>query len=328
MKMVRFVCSFCLLLMCLMAIGVPGLALAQGGEEPAADNVTLPDEGEEPTPELISAPEPEPIAVEEPPAIKEIVRLRPNFPTVEAIAGADFEYEMELLYVGEESSKTFDLRATYPAGWEVYMTPRYEKDKKISSINLKPSFSAGETIIVVASAPFYPLPEPGDYKITIEAISETLESSVELTATVTAKYNLVIVPTLEKYDTEVEAGKDNYFSIDVGSLSTAPIDNIKFSSTQPEGWSVKFTPEDIEVLEPVGMTLDSQTVELNISPPKDTIAGDYYISIRATGKQATTDEMKIRVTVKTAPTWQWIGVGIIVVVVAAVVYIFLRFSRR
>ena len=66
MKTVRLVCSFCLLLMCLMAIGVPGLALAQE-EEPVADNVTLPEEGEEPAPELISAPEEEPAPIEESP---------------------------------------------------------------------------------------------------------------------------------------------------------------------------------------------------------------------------------------------------------------------
>jgi uncharacterized membrane protein len=325
MKMVRLVCSLLLLLMCLISIGIPGMAMAQD-EEPVTDNATLP-EGEEPTPELIMAPEEEP-APEEAPAPIEILRLRPAFPTVEAIAGADFEYEMECLYVGQETSKTFDLRATAPKGWEVYMTPRYEKEKKISSINLKPSFSTGETIRVVVTAPFWPLPDPGDYNITIEAISDTLETSVELTATVTARYNLVMVPTLEKYNTEVEAGKDNYFSMEVASLSTAPIDNIKFSSTKPEGWAVEFNPEDIELLEAVGSTLDSQTVELNIKPPKDTIAGDYYITVRATGKQATTDEIQIRITVKTAPTWQWVGVGIIVIVVAAVIYIFMRFSRR
>lgn len=326
MKMMRLVCSLCLLFMILPAVGVPAIALAQEGEEPTADNVTLVQEEEVPAPEPIMAPEEEEEAEAEP-VIAEKILMRPNFPTVEAIAGADFEYEMELLYVGEEA-KVFDLRTTAPKGWEVYMTPRYEPEKKISSVNLKPAYTTGETIKVIATAPSWPLPDPGEYKITVEAISDTLKASVELTAKITAKYNLVAVPTLQKYDTNVEAGKDNHFSIDVGSVSTAPIENIKFTSTQPEGWSVKFTPENIEKLEAIGTTLDSQTVEMNISPPKDTIAGDYYVTVRATGKQASTDEVKIRVTVKTAPTWQWVGVGIIVVVVAAVIAIFMRFSRR
>jgi len=318
MKMLRLVCGLLFLIMTLLPVCVPGIALAQEDEEPVADNIT---QEEEPAP--VVAPEPE-----EEPTITELIRLKPNFPTVESIAGGEFQYEMECLYVGQHVQRTFDLRTTAPQGWEVYMTPRYEKDKKISSINLTPSYSTGETIIVFVDAPFYPLPEPGDYKITIEAVSEDVQDTVELTATITAKYILAMAPTLDKYNTEAEAGKDNYFSVEIGSLSTAPIDNIKFSSTKPDGWAVEFNPDNIEMLAAIDSQLDSQTVEINIKPPKDTIAGDYYVTVRATGKQASTDEMQIRVTVKTAPTWQWIGVGIIVVVVAAVIFIFMRFSRR
>lgn len=293
MKTSRFVSGFLLLMVALLAMGIPGIALAQEEEE----------------------------------EIQEIVILSPNFPTVEAIAGGEFEYEIECFYIGL-ASKTFDLRVQAPQGWEVHITPQYEGDKKISSINLKPSYSTGETIIVTATAPFYPLPDPGEYKIIIEAVADTAETSVELTARITASYTLLMVPTLERYDTEAQAGKDNYYSMEIGSLSTAEIENIKFSSEKPEGWAVEFNPESIERLEALGSQLDSQTIEINIKPPKGTIAGDYYITLRATGKQTSTDAIDIRVTVKTAPTWQWIGVGIIVVVVAAVIAIFMRFSRR
>jgi len=146
---------------------------------------------------------------EEEPQIQEMVILQSNFPTVEAIAGGEFQYEIECLYTGLESQKIFDLRTKAPQGWKVYISPRYENDKRISSVNLKPSFGTGETIIVVATAPFYPLPNPGEYKITIEAVSETIETSIELTAKITAFYNLVLVPTSERYDTEAEAGRDN-----------------------------------------------------------------------------------------------------------------------
>ncbi|MFC1942082.1 NEW3 domain-containing protein [Chloroflexota bacterium] len=288
MKMQRVVCLFCLLLVSVMAIGLPGMVLAQDAEAPASK-----------------------------------ITLDPAFPTVESIAGSEFAFETELVLNSAEAS-VFDLRTTGPEGWEVYMTPQYEKDKKISSISLKPSFTSGTKIRVVAQAPFWPLPDPGDYKIKVEAISDNLEGSVELTARVTAKYILAMVPTNELYNTEAQAGKENYFSVDIGNLGTAPIENIKFSSTKPEGWNIDFEPEKVDSIE----SFDTQAIDINIQPPADAISGDYNVTIRASGQQTTTDEVKLRVTVKTSPTWQWVGVGVIVLVVAAVVVIFMRFSRR
>jgi uncharacterized membrane protein len=289
MKTVRLVCCFCLLLVCLLATAIPGLVLAQ-------DEVT---------------------------GITENVTLSATFPTVEAIAGGTFAFEVELSYLGE-SPKVFDLRVSTPAGWDVYMTPQYEKDKKISSITLKPSFGTGETILVNATAPLWPLPEPGDYKIKLEAVSDKLKGSIELTAKITARYSLQMVPTSQLYNTNAKSGKDNYFSIEVGNPGTAAINNIKFSSANPEGWAVEFKPEKIDLLE----AFDSQTVQLNIKPPAKTIAGDYNITLRASGTQTSTDEVKIRVTVQTSTIWGWVGVVIILIVVIGLVVIFMRFSRR
>jgi len=316
MKTVRlFFCS-CLLLASLLAISLPGFSLAQDGEEPAADNVTVPQE-EAPEPELISAEE------EEEPKLEEKVTLSPDFPTVESIAGGEFVFEMELSFIGAEP-RVFDLRTTAPTGWEVYMTPRYEKEKKISSINLKPSFSAGETIRVVATAPFWPLPDPGEYKITVEAISDGVSSSVELTAEVTARYLLDTVSATERYNTTARAGEDNIFAIKVRNLGTDAIDNIKFSSDKPEGWSIEFTPDKIDVMD----AIDEQSIDVNIIPPSKTVAGDYMISLRASGKQTSAGEIDVMVTVETPTIWGWVGVVIILIVVIGLIVIFMRFSRR
>ena len=133
-----------------------------------------------------------------------------------------------------------------------------------------------------------------------------------------------MVPTSQLYDTRAKSGKDNYFSLEVGNLGTAVINNIKFSTTNPEGWSVEFTPEKIDLLE----ALDHQTVQMNIKPPPNTIAGDYYVTVRASGTQASTDEVKVRVTVETPTIWGWVGVIIILIVVIGLIVIFMRFSRR
>jgi len=288
MKVARLVCCFCLLLVSLLAIFPPGAVLAQEGEPP-----------------------------------EEKVEMDLTYPKLEAIAGGNFEFEVEFKYTGSEP-RDFQLRAIAPQGWEVFMTPQYQKEKKLSAIRLKPNFTFGDKIRVVASAPFWPLPEPGEYLITLEATSGELSTTIELVAVITATYSLIVVPTAERYNTKAKPGKDNYFSIEVGNLGTAAIENIKFSTTKPEGWTIEFSPEKIEVLD----AFDSQTMDVNIKPPTDTIAGDYNITLRASGKQAAANEIGIRVAVESPTIWGWVGVGIIVLVVAGLIVIFMRFSRR
>jgi len=254
--------------------------------------------------------------------------MRAIYPRLEAIAGEDFVFEVEFKYAGADilgESRSFELVPTAPPGWEVSMTPPYEKEKRISAIDLKPSgVTYTDKTRVVVSAPFWPLPEPGEYKVTLEAVSGELRDSVEFTAVITAMYNLLMLPVGERYDTKATAGKDNYFSIEVGNLGTAPIDKINFSSDKPDGWTIELVPEKIDTME----ALNSQTVDVNIKPPAETIAGDYMVSLRASGAQATSERLNIRVTVETPTLWGWIGVVIIAVVIAGLVLIFMRFSRR
>ena len=134
---------------------------------------------------------------------------------------------------------------------------------------------------------------------------------------------MLLLSANERLNTTATAGKDNFFSIEVANLGTAALDNIKFSSTKPSGWTIEFTPDKIDSLK----AIDSQTVDINIKPPTETIAGDYQITIRVSGEQAS-EKIDIRVTVETPTIWGWVGVAIIVLVVAGLAYIFMRFSRR
>ena len=251
------------------------------------------------------------------------IEIAPTYPKLEAVYGTGFEFELDFQYTGIET-REFNLLATAPQGWTVYMTPQYESDKRISAIRLEPGYTTGTKIKLLATAPFWPLPEPGEYKITLEAISDEIKGSTELTATITAIYSLALAPTTERYNTTVKAGKDNIFSIEVGNLGTAAIDNITFSSLKPTGWTIEFTPDKIDSLSVLG----SQTIDVNIKPPTETIAGDYQITIRTASEQVSREEVDIRVTVETPTIWGWVGIGIIVLVVAGLAYIFMRFSRR
>jgi len=255
------------------------------------------------------------------------IEIAPTYPRVEAIAGELLQFSVKFVYFTGDvlgGAKDFQLETTAPQGWDVYMTPKYEKERKISAIRLEPSYAASNEILLFARAPFWPLPEPGEYNITMTAISDELQDTVELKAVITAKYQLNVFPSNERYNTTTLAGKENFFSLTVQSLSTAAIENVTFSSTKPEGWSIKFSPDKIEQFEP----FSEQTIDVTIVPPDKTIAGDYSVGIRTSGAQATTDEINLRVTVETPTIWGWVGVIIILLVVAGLVVIFMRFSRR
>jgi len=261
------------------------------------------------------------------PVTEPSIEIRALYPTLEGIAGEDFVFEVEFQNIGASMTGDpviFNLQTTAPPDWEVYMTPPYEKEKKLSAISLKPGFTFTDKTRVVVSPLFWPLPEPGEYKITLTADSGELQDTVELTARITARYALLLLPSAERYNTTATSGKDNYFEVTAGNLGTAAINDIKLSSGKPEGWTIEFTPEKVDSLE----ALDSQKIDVNIKPPPETIAGDYSISLKASGVQATARDLDIRVTVESPTIWGWVGVIIIVLVVAGLVVTFLRFSRR
>jgi len=274
---------------------------------------------------LVVSPAAAILAQEETPT-EELV-MTATYTKLEAIAGAGFEFEVGLQYIGQEESRTFDLVATGPQDWTVYVTPTYPTDKQILDIRLEPPPPYQDApltkVLIHVSPPYWLLPEPGEYPITLEATSDEVTNTISLTAVVTSTYIMALSPTGDLYNTTATAGRDNYFSIDVNNTGSAPIDDIKFSSTKPSGWAIEFTPGEIDSV----AALDSQTVEVNIKPPAKAIAGDYEITITAKGKQIE-DDIDIRVSVETPTIWGWVGVGIIIVVIAGLVYIFMRFSRR
>lgn len=258
------------------------------------------------------------------------IELRQLYPTLEAIAGEEFVFEVEFLYTGAtmtDEPRVFNLVTEVPQGWNIHMTPPYEKEKKLTAISLKPGFTFADKMRVVAAPPFLPLPEPGEYPVTLEVIdAETgeLSDTVEYTAIITARYNLIMAPVGERYNTTVTAGKDSFFAAQVANLGTADIDKVNFSSTKPEGWTIEFTPDTVDSLE----ALNVQTVDVSIKPPPETIAGDYQITLKASGSQAMAQDLNIRITVESPTIWGWVGVIIIVLVIGSLVVIFMRFSRR
>ncbi len=276
---------------------------------------------------LVISPAVAVLAQEEEEAPPEMITLTAKHTKLEGVYGTSFEFEVDLEYTGATEPRIFDLTATGPTDWDIFITPTYPTDKHILNIELEPPppFQTGPVtkILIHVSPPLWRLSEPGEYPITVGLTSGEVSGSIDLTVVVTSTYKMSLAPSEERLNTTATAGRDNYFSIEVINGGSGAIEDITFSSNKPSGWTVEFSPDEIDTL----AALDSQTIEVNIKPPAKTIAGDYQISLSAKGKQISED-IDIRVSVETPTIWGWLGVAIIVVVIAGLIYIFMRFSRR
>jgi uncharacterized membrane protein len=257
------------------------------------------------------------------------IELTTNYYKLEIASGSSVEFTINVEYTGDVA-RVFDLTAIGPADWTTSITPSYPRDKQILDIRMEPPAEdetvSTEMIVVTVTPASWLTPELGEYPITVTASSGELSSTIELKAVVTsvpASYSIYLTTPDGVLSTDAQAGEDNYFTIAVANGGTGNVDSISLSTNKPRGWTVELTPTNISSI----TAGNFQTVEMNIKPPTDAIAGDYELIVRATGTQAT-DDVTIRVTVKSPAVWGWIGVGIIVLVIAGLAVIFIRFSRR
>jgi uncharacterized membrane protein len=313
MKTVSYISLLTFLVIVLSAFYLPVTALATDNVTSGNVTATI-----TPTPTPTPEPTPEPVPAD-------TITLSTEYPKIEAVATGSFEFNVSMTYKGL-NQRVFDLKASVPSGWDVYIEPTYEAGKRISSITIDGSSYSGmsKSVKVTAKAPTYPLPDPGDYKILVQATSTNVTGSIELVAKIAAKYALYAIPVNQLYNTSAQAGKDNIYSIQISNTGTATLDTITFSSSHADGWEIKFTPDKLDILK----ASDTKTVDVNIKPPPKTVAGDYMISLQISGKQVSAESMSIRVTVKTPTIWGWIGVIIIIAVVVGLFLLIMRFGRR
>jgi len=270
---------------------------------------------------------------DEAPKVEETLMVNAKFPSMTGPSDSTFKFEIEFTYrttnsVGED----FDLTVSGPQDWLLYCAEStYKLDSQVSAIHLEP-YSVKQPVVVVAVAPFWLYPEPGDYPITLEVDSENVHESVDLTATITARYGLDADTVNGRLNTKTTAGNTTTFGINVYNTGTDVLDKVTFTSTKPSGianesWKVEYDPEIVEGLDPG----DSTEVQVSITPPDKTIAGDYMVKLKFDGDPDLSSEppqLDIRVSVATKTAWGIIGAVIVVLVIGGLVWAFKEFGRR
>jgi uncharacterized membrane protein len=284
-------------------------------------------------PAAVMAQDDEEEVTEEPVVIPDELLVNAKFPSMTGPADSTFKFEVEFTFrTGKKQGEDFDLTVSGPTGWLTYIAESsYKLDSQISAIHLEP-YSVKQPVLVVAVAPFWLYPEPGDYPIEFRATSPDVDEVVDLTATITARYGVSAETTSGRLNTKTTAGKATTFNVKVTNSGTAVLDKVSLSSTKPSGianeqWAVKFAPEKVEKLGPG----EEQEVEVSITPPSKTIAGDYMVTLKFDGEPALSSappSLDIRVSVATKTAWGIIGAVIVVLVIGGLVWAFREFGRR
>jgi uncharacterized membrane protein len=248
-----------------------------------------------------------------------------KYPVLTNDSGQPYSFGVDIKYAGNDK-KTFNLSVTAPPGWSATITAGYP-ESQVSAVQISPvdiNSPSTESVKVNVTPNQGNLPDPGDYITTLKVNSGSLTQSIDLKATVKAKYAFVMSTDTGNLNTQAVAGKENHFSFKLYNTGSAPIDKINFTSTKPDGWIVNFKPDKVDSLG-AGQT---QQVDVVITPPEGkTIAGDYMINLKA-DNGTSSQNMDVRVTVSTPTIWGWVGIIIIVVVIGGLAVLFMKLGRR
>ncbi|MEW6623332.1 MAG: NEW3 domain-containing protein [Bacillota bacterium] len=244
-------------------------------------------------------------------------RLSARYIELKGPNDATFDFRLDLKN-NSSTEQLYSLGVQLGPGWQATFTPANER-QQVASISVKPGESRG---IDVKITPPVTVKE-GEYTILVEAISPTSRVTEELKIIISGTYDLEFTTSTGRLNADVIAGRETKVNLEAKNNGSAPLNNINFSSKQPNNWAVTFEPDTIEVLQPG----ESRQITATISADAKAIAGDYVVSLTASTKEVRSSA-DLRVTVKTSTLWGLVGVIIVVGVIAGLYHVFRKYGRR
>jgi len=258
----------------------------------------------------------------------EKIELTCQYPVLSSYAGLNYSFTISVQYSGGKTPKTFDLKATVPQGFNYTISPGYGEGSEIRAVRLDPVKGYPESIKLSITPYIWKVPAPGSYPIVFQVSSGDIKSTIDLTAIVTANFDMTMSTPDGRLNTEATAGQENNFIVTLTNTGSGDMEKVvieSYAKNRPSGWIVTCDPDKIDSFK----SGDSKEIKVTVKPTDKTISGDYMITIQAEpeGRYAFTN-LQIRVTVLTPTIWGWVGVGIVILVIVALAIIFIRFGRR
>ena len=244
------------------------------------------------------------------------VTLTAQYPTLKGPSAATYSFDLTLQNDTSQQGE-FTLQAAGPAGWQVDARPSSSTQAATAVVDAGQS-----TRIQVTAQP--PADAVADtYQISVQAVGGPAVAGVDLQVEITGSYTLQVTTPDGRLNAQVTAGSASPLTLEVRNTGSAPVAGVALSATPPQGWKVEFDP----ALIPAVAAGDVTTVTASITPANDAIAGDYALTITATGDLAS-DSVEIRTAVQTSPIWGLVGLAAIGAVFVALFLVFRRYGRR
>jgi uncharacterized membrane protein len=243
--------------------------------------------------------------------------VAPQLPELRGNSSSDFSYT---LTVKNDSGKKLlvSLAADAPRNFDTSFTEAYGS-QQLTAVPIE----AGKTKDVKLKVSPPSTVDAGHYPVSIEVAADGAKAATKVALDITGQPKLELSGRQGLLSARATAGKESAVPIMVSNTGTAPAENIKLSSSAPDGWKITFNPKTIDRIAPN----QHKEVQALIKPPEKAIAGDYVTTLTASSRGETGDA-NFRVTVTTSTMWGIAGVGIIGAALLIMVGAVARFGRR
>ena len=252
------------------------------------------------------------------------ITLTTTSPTLTGSSDSPFTFDVTLTNGSAEDQTVSANATTQAAGWTV--TTKLSQANAASTI-VKAGSST--TITVTATPPDNAPAGLTEIDVEVHAGAKTIPG--KLGVQITGSYTLTMETPNQLVSAHGPAGSGTTQQLVITNTGTAPLTNVKITSSAPTNWTVK-TDQDKDTI-PTIPPNQSVNVTATITPSGDAVTGDYKVTLTATsdapeGATAATGDLALTFTVETSPIWLLAGVALIVVIVVALFYVFRTYGRR
>lgn len=243
--------------------------------------------------------------------------LSAELPVLRGSGSSSFKYRLTLRNDGDQDLLV-NLEAQTPKGYQVTFTIAFGS-QQVTSLPVK----AGESKDLDVDVSLPPDTPAGTYNVTARAVSGEARAEQKLTLEVTGRPELSVTTPDGRLSGNATAGQNTPVKLVVKNSGSAPARNVEVSSFEPTGWKVVFDPKQIAQIPPKGQA----EVTATIQPGSKAIAGDYMLTLRASGGESSASA-DYRVSVYTSTRWGIVGVLVLAVAVGVLGLVVSRYGRR
>lgn len=129
---------------------------------------------------------------------------------------------------------------------------------------------------------------------------------------------------VEQTYTEVQPGQETSVRVTLRNGGGAPLNDISFDVTGPDGWQVEARPQEISRLE----RRDRRGTRIMVQAPADAQPGDYFVEVSASSEHASVEPSEVRVHIREESGLEVVGLVLMVFSLGILAAVYRKFGRR